>query len=73
MYEVIVEKSVVKQLQKIPQPYFRKIKTALTNLGNNPSPNGYLKLKGREGYRIRVGEQLIVLIFTISHRKDVYE
>jgi mRNA-degrading endonuclease RelE of RelBE toxin-antitoxin system len=35
MYEVIVEKSVVKQLQKIRQPYFCKIKAALTNLGNN--------------------------------------
>ena len=83
MYEVIVEKSVVKQLQKIPQPYFRKIKAALTSLGNNPRPNGYLKLKGRDGYRVRVGdyriiyeikdEQLIVLIITVSHRKDVYE
>jgi mRNA interferase RelE/StbE len=63
----------VKQLQKIPQPYFRKIKTALIKLGNNPSPNGYLKLKGREGYGIRVGEELIILIITVSHRKDVYE
>ena len=83
MYEVIVEKSVVKQLQKIPQPYYRKIKIALNSLATHPRPNGYLKLKGREGYRIRVAdyriiyeikdEQLIILIISIAHRKDVYE
>jgi mRNA interferase RelE/StbE len=82
MYEVIVEKSVLKQLQKVPQPFYRKIKEALTHLGNNPRPIGYLKLKGREGYRVRVGDyriiydikdqQLIVLVISISHRKDVY-
>jgi mRNA interferase RelE/StbE len=83
MYEVIVEKSVLKQLQKIPQPYYNKIKAALNNLVTDPRPNGYLKLKGREGYRIRVGdyriiyeiknEQLIVLVVSVAHRKDVYE
>ncbi len=35
MYEVIVEKSVLKQLQKISQPDYRKIKAALSHLANN--------------------------------------
>ncbi len=75
MYDVIVEKSVVKQLQKISQPDYRKIKAALSQLANNPRPAGYLKLKGRSGYRIRIGDdriiyeiidnQLTVLIITI--------
>jgi len=83
MYDVIVEKSVVKQLQKISQPDYRKIKAALSQLANNPRPVGYLKLKGRSGYRIRIGDyriiyeiidnQLTVLIITIAHHKDVYE
>jgi mRNA interferase RelE/StbE len=83
MYKVIVEKAVIKQLQKIPQVYYHKVKTALTNLGKDPRPNGYLKLEGREGYRIRVGDygiiydikddQLIILIVSVAHRKDVYE
>jgi len=55
MYEVIIEKSVVKQLQKIPLPEYLKIKKALSALAHNPRPHGYLKLKGRDGYRIRVG------------------
>ena len=83
MYKVIVEKSVIKQLQNIPQLHYNEIKTALTNLAINPRPHGYLKLKGRDGYRIRVGdyriiyeikdEQLIVIVITIAHRKDVYD
>ncbi len=35
-YDVIVEKSVIKQLQKIPQPDYRKIKAALSGLAQNP-------------------------------------
>ena len=83
MYEVIVEKSVIKLLQRTPQPYFCKIKAALNSLASNPRPNGYLKLKGRDAYRIRVAdyriiyeikdEKLIVLIISIGHRKNVYD
>ncbi|MBO9684519.1 MAG: type II toxin-antitoxin system RelE/ParE family toxin [Flavisolibacter sp.] len=42
-----------------------------------------MKLKGRDGYRIRVGnyriiyeiidDKLKVIVITIAHRKDVYE
>lgn len=83
MYEVIVEKSVVKQLQKIPQRYYSKIKITINNLANDPRPVGCLKLKGREGYRVRVGDyriiyeikdqQLKILVISVAHRKDVYE
>lgn len=83
MYEIIIERSVAKQLEKIPSLDYVKIKTAINSLGVNPRPHGYLKLKGRDGFRIRVGKyriiyeindnQLIVLIITVAHRKDVYE
>jgi mRNA interferase RelE/StbE len=46
-------------------------------------PQGYKKLKGRDGYRVRVGNyriiydifdsELIVDIITLGHRKDIYE
>ena len=82
-YQVVVEKAVLKQLEKIPQQDYIKIKSILLKLETNPRPQGYLKLKGRDGYRVRVGnyriiyeikdDQLIVLVITIAHRKDVYE
>lgn len=83
MYEVIVGKQVLKQLEKIPLADYKRIKSALTSLASNPRPQGYLKLKGRDAYRIRVGnyriiyevqdDKLVVLIITIAHRKDVYD
>lgn len=83
MYQVILEKSVGKLLQKIASPDFKKLKAALIRLRVDPRSHGYLKLKGRGGYRVRVGDyriiyeikddQLIVLVITIAHRKDVYE
>ena len=83
MYEVIIEKSALKELQKISKQDYHKIKSVLLTLIVDPRPHGYLKLKGREGYRIRVGnyriiyeiidDKLMVIVITISHRKDVYE
>ena len=83
MYEVVIGKAVIKQLQKVPSADYKRIKAALTGLSSNPRPKGYLKLKGRDAYRIRVGDyriiyeikdnQLLVIIITIAHRKDVYD
>ncbi len=83
MYQVVVDRLVLKQLAKIPAPYFDKITDALKNLTANPRPHGYVKLKGRMGYRIRVGNYriiyniqdnvLTVFVLLIGNRKDVYE
>ena len=55
MYNIVIEKNAIKQLSKIPSSDYKKIKTAINDLSNAPRPHGYLKLKGRDGYRIRVG------------------
>jgi mRNA interferase RelE/StbE len=83
MYEVIIEQSVAKQLEKLPAHDYHKIKTGVEELGVNPRPHGYLKLKGREGYPIRVENyrviyeisdtKFLVLIITVAHHKNVYE
>jgi len=59
------------------------IKEAIYSLADNPRPAGYKKLKGRDGYRIRVADyriiydifdsELIVDIITLGHRKEIYE
>jgi mRNA interferase RelE/StbE len=83
MYQLLIEKQVHKQLDKIPSPDYEKIKTAIVELAINPRPTGYKKLKGRDGYRIRQGNYrivyeiqdqiLTVLILAAGHRKDIYE
>jgi mRNA interferase RelE/StbE len=83
MYTVAIEKDVIKQLTQIPLADYKKIKIAINSLGNEPRPHGYLKLKGRSGYRIRVGNYRVIyeiednllkiFILTVAHRKDVYD
>ena len=56
---------------------------AISGLEQNPRPVGYKKLKGRDGYRIRVAnyriiyeiidQQLIVEVIALGHRKDIYQ
>lgn len=82
VYKVTIKKSAVKTLKKIQDPYYSSIKTAIFQLGENPRPFGYIKLKGREAYRIRVSDyriiyeifdsELIVDVVAVGPRKDIY-
>lgn len=81
MYQVIISNKAEKALQKLSATAYARMVAALRNLAQNPSPPGCKKLKGRDAWRIRVGtyraiyeiedDQLIVLIITIGHRKDI--
>lgn len=83
MYKVLIEKNAQKQLEKIPEPDYSRVKAAILDLAGNPRPRGCKKLKGREGYRIRQGNYRIiyeihddilsVLVLAAGHRKDIYD
>lgn len=82
-YSVNFKKHALKELAKINEPFYSHIKQAIYSLADNPRPQGYKKLKGRDGYRIRVGNyriiydvfesELVVDIIALEHRKDIYE
>lgn len=82
-YTLSFSKQALKELEKINDPFYINIKQAIINLTEDPRPNGYKKLKGRDGYRIRIGNYrviydifdhiLTVEIITLGHRKDIYE
>jgi mRNA interferase RelE/StbE len=81
-FQVIIKRSAMKSLEQVSNPYYDLIKEAIYALADDPRPMGYKKLRGREGYRIRVGQYrviydirelvLIVEVIAIGHRKDVY-
>jgi mRNA interferase RelE/StbE len=81
-YQVLIRERAVKALQKINEPYYSKLKTAIYHLAVDPRPKGYIKLKDRTGYRIRVSnyrivydiydDTLIVDVVELGHRKDIY-
>ncbi|HYV95500.1 MAG TPA: type II toxin-antitoxin system RelE/ParE family toxin [Chitinophagales bacterium] len=55
---------------------------AIANLASDPRPHGYIQLKGRSAFRVRVGdyriiyeiysEKLVVLIVEVGNRREVY-
>lgn len=82
-YSLSFSKQAVKDLEKISNPFYTNIKQAISNLAENPRPNGYIKLKNRNGYRIRIGNYrvlydifdsiLTIEIITLGHRKNIYD
>ena len=81
-YEVLFDKRYSKDLKHIHPDYHEDIKKTCYELGENPRPHGYIKLKGHENlFRIRVGpyriiytiqdDKLIVLVLEIGDRKEV--
>lgn len=82
VYKITIKKSAVKTLEKIQEPYYSSIKLAILQLSRNPRPQGCLKLKGRDAYRIRVSDyriiyeifdsELVVDVIALGHRKDIY-
>lgn len=82
-YTVVLSKKAEKQLDKLSNDIAEPIIEAIADLEINPRPVGYKKLKGRNGYRIRIGnyrviydildDELLIDVVTLGHRKDVYE
>ena len=81
-YRVILSKSVQKELDRLPDDVVRRTLARLTQLETDPRPADVKKLKGREAWRIRVGDyrviyeiqdrQLQILVITIGHRREIY-
>jgi mRNA interferase RelE/StbE len=83
LYSVSILPSAQRQLAKLPNAIAIRIEDKLLGLEKDPRPPGCKKLKGRNAWRIRVGDyrviyeirdnQLIITVIAIAHRRDVYE
>lgn len=82
-YTIFLTKKAQKQLDKLNNNVAEPIIEAISKLENNPYPSGSIKLKGRESYRIRVGDyriiyevqddELIIDVIALGHRKNIYK
>ena len=82
-YQIIIERTARKDIQKINQPDQVRVIQSIELLADEPRPEGCKKLKGREAWRIRVGNYrviyeildnlLIITVITVGHRRDVYK
>ena len=53
-YEISVRRKASKELARLPDTAYGRMKAAIDDLAYNPRPPGCEKLSGREGYRIRI-------------------
>ncbi len=82
-YQITLRKRAIKALEHISEPYYSNIREAIYALADDPRPQGYKKLKGREAYRIRVADYriiydiiddiLLIDVIDLGHRKDIYD
>jgi len=81
-YSLLILRRAQKELSNLPEDIYKKVKQIILKLSEDSRPYGCKKLKGREGWRIRVGDYRIIYeindkdktitILHIGHRKDVY-
>lgn len=82
-YTIVLAPKAQKQLDKLSDHIAAPILEAIADLAEDPRPSGCKKLKGRDGYRIRIGNyriiyeifdtELIIDVVAVGHRKDIYE
>ena len=81
-YQVILPKSVQKELNRLPDDIASRILARLVGLETNPRPADVKKLKGRDAWRIRVGDYRVIyeihdrllqiIVITVGHRRGIY-
>lgn len=82
MYSLFILPRAQKELASLPDQEFESVRDAIRALAETPRPPGCLKLSGREGWRIRVGDYRVVYeiadktqtvtVQHVGHRRDVY-
>ena len=79
----LLDRKTQRQLDRIHEPDFSRLAEAILKLEDNPRPQGCRKLRGLEGWRIRVGnwrviyhindpERLLTIVEIRRRREDTY-
>lgn len=81
-YRIEVRPAAARALRKLDPNVRPRIQGAIALLAQDPRPPASRSLRGRPGYRLRVGDYriiyaiaddlLVVVVVTLGHRRDVY-
>ena len=82
-YDIEFRPAALRELRKIDLSAQPRIQGAITLLSQDPRPPASRPLKGRDGYRLRVGDyriiytiddgMLLIVVVTIGLRREVYQ
>jgi mRNA interferase RelE/StbE len=82
-YRVELRPAALRALRKIDPGDRKRIRGVIALLGRDPRPPGARALRGRPGWRVRVGDYriiytindqvLLVLVVALGQRRDIYD
>jgi mRNA interferase RelE/StbE len=82
-YRIEFRPAALREIRKIDRSVQPRIQGVFALLARDPRPPASRPLRGRPGYRLRVGDYrvlytiedgiLLIVIVTIGHRRDVYQ
>jgi len=83
-YRIELRPAAVRALRKVDPQIRHRIHGAIALLAQDPRPPGARALRGRPGFRVRVGDYriiytvtddvlLVVVVVTLGHRRDIYD
>lgn len=81
-YRIEVRPAAVRALRQLDRAVQPRIHSAIALLAHDPRPPAARALRGRPGFRVRVGDYhiiytinddvLLVVVVAVGHRRDVY-
>lgn len=81
-YRIEVRPAALRALRKVDPQVRSRVEGAIALLAEDPRPPASRPLRGRPGYRVRVGDYriiytinddvLLIVVVTLGHRRDVY-
>ncbi len=82
-YRIELRPAASRSLRKLDPQIKRRVQGAIALLADDPRPPNSKKLKGRDAWRVRVGDYrviytvedgvLLVVIVSLGHRRDIYD
>ena len=80
-FEIIWDEKAYNELEKLEKIIARRIFKKVSELIEDPYSKDIIKLKGEEGFRLRIGDYRVIfvtdkgriLILKVGHRKNIYE
>ena len=79
----LLDRTVQRALDRIREPDFSRVAQTILRLEDNPRPPGCRKLRGKDGWRVRVGnwrviyhiddqERVVTIVEIKRRREDTY-
>ena len=80
-FSIIWDERAYRELEKLESIIAKRIAKKVDELSENPYSKDIIKLKGGEGFRLRVGDYRVIflieeskiIILKVGHRKHIYE